>query len=231
MIDDTNYAPEPRDANRRPKLNPFELHTGYERQRIMPSRPGDTFIRTGASREEAEQAIKGNYYQHAAIFDSVGRIIARVTSLHTDRVEMTGIFRLTERIQHAFGGAVLTHNHPKRCGPLSPHDFGIAAWHGLREIRAVQSDGSVFSARMKGLRRVATRLQRNDAWARALKLVKEGDRKVPRIMRDMRGAWADAIRFTPIEASDAELFDNILRAQKSIAREFNIDITWLRPNK
>jgi hypothetical protein len=99
--------------------------------------PTGSFSPAGSRRLKFDEIrIRSQHYETAAVYDANGNEIF-VKDGNGNSVNFT-----PDEIEK-LKGAVLTHNHPTS-GPLSDDDVFLAVHRGLREIRAVGRDGSLY---------------------------------------------------------------------------------------
>jgi hypothetical protein len=206
-----------------------ELSTGYDSETLRRRAPSsERFVEKNASMADAQRAVASNRTEHGVIFDADEKMLARFTNLHKDYLDTDKFTGLNSTMERARGGATFIHNHPFNGGPLSADDFAGAAYHRLREIRAVQANGDVFIARPIGLPKHATRAQLEKAW-RAAREINPGPSGQFKVRWEMRRAWRQADANTPRTAPDEVLWQNIIDAQRKVAEEFGLEIIWQRP--
>lgn len=100
--------------------------------------PTGTFSEFGKTElRTTEEHIRGKSAEVAQVLDARGRSLLVKTTGSSNSVSFTA-----EEASRMEGG-VLTHNHPN-ASPFSTEDVKLAVRRGLREIRAVGSDGSLY---------------------------------------------------------------------------------------
>lgn len=131
--------PKPKEP--KPKRKPG-MKSGEElrRAKLLSDGYGQGPIEADAPLAKAEEAIRGQEHEHAAIYDADGKMLFRLTSGMVDACEVSPVH--ANRIKDN-GNVTFTHNHPKN-GCVSMQDIALTVLLNIKEMRAVCTNGVTF---------------------------------------------------------------------------------------